>query len=100
MVPCGFGYGFFQSPTNRVLLGATPRERSAAASGIKTAALRIGKTAGAALAALVFTLSATYVGTPTHAAVTVSLAVAAALAAGASAARFRGPKAVAANARL
>jgi DHA2 family multidrug resistance protein-like MFS transporter len=96
MTLTGFAYGFFQAPNNRVILGATPRERSAAASGIKTAARLIGQTGGASLAALAFTITAlpgTANGTPSRTAVTVCLLVAAALAAlaaGASAGRFRG----------
>lgn len=103
MTLCGFAYGFFQAPNNRVILGATPRERSAAASGIKTAARLIGQTGGAALAALIFTLSAApgvASGAPTRHAVTLCLIVAAALAAVAafaSASRYRGRLAVAAD---
>ena len=58
MALCGFGYGFFQSPNNRAILSATPRERSAAASGMKQAARVVGQTTGASLAALIFTLNA------------------------------------------
>lgn len=95
MALCGFGYGFFQSPNNRAILSATPRERSAAASGMKQAARVVGQTTGASLAALIFTLNAAVItdGALTRAAVTISLFIAAALAAlaaFASAARFRG----------
>jgi DHA2 family multidrug resistance protein-like MFS transporter len=76
-------------------LSATPRERSAAASGMKQAARVIGQTTGASLAALIFTLNAPTIanGALTRAAVTISLLLAAglaALAAFASAARYRG----------
>jgi MFS transporter, DHA2 family, multidrug resistance protein len=51
---CGFGFGFFQSPNNRELMGSAPREKSASASGL-LAALRVGgQTLGTALVAIVF----------------------------------------------
>ena len=51
---CGLGFGFFQSPNNRELIGSAPREKSASASGI-LASLRVGgQTVGTALVALVF----------------------------------------------
>jgi len=53
-IVCGFGFGFFQAPNNRELIGSAPREKSASASGI-LAALRVGgQTVGTALVALVF----------------------------------------------
>ena len=51
---CGLGFGFFQSPNNRELIGSAPREKSASASGL-LASLRVGgQTVGTALVALVF----------------------------------------------
>ncbi|HEX3550987.1 MAG TPA: MFS transporter [Candidatus Elarobacter sp.] len=51
---CGLGFGFFQSPNNRELIGSAPREKSASASGI-LASLRVGgQTVGTAIVALVF----------------------------------------------
>ena len=51
---CGIGYGFFQSPNNRTILGGAPRERTGAAQGILATARLVGQTLGAALVALVF----------------------------------------------
>jgi DHA2 family multidrug resistance protein-like MFS transporter len=51
---CGLGFGFFQSPNNRELIGSAPREKSASASGI-LASLRVGgQTVGTMLVAIVF----------------------------------------------
>jgi DHA2 family multidrug resistance protein-like MFS transporter len=49
---CGAGFGLFQSPNNRVLLSAAPRERSGGASGMLSTARLLGQTMGAALAGL------------------------------------------------
>ena len=53
---CGLGFGFFQSPNNRVMLSSAPRERSGAAGGMLATARSLGITTGATLAALVFHL--------------------------------------------
>ncbi|MQR00203.1 MFS transporter [Glaciimonas soli] len=58
---CGIGFGFFQTPNNRVLLTSGPRERSGAAGGVMTMARMIGMTMGAALAGLMFKLNAGHV---------------------------------------
>ena len=50
---CGLGYGFFQAPNNRELLGNVPRERSGGASGILASARTFGQSLGAALVAIV-----------------------------------------------
>lgn len=52
MVLCGIGFGFFQSPNNRTLIGTAPRARSGAASGMLGTARLTGQTVGAALVAL------------------------------------------------
>jgi DHA2 family multidrug resistance protein-like MFS transporter len=52
MVACGFGFGFFQSPNNRVLLSSAPIERSGAAGGMLATARLTGQTSGATLAAI------------------------------------------------
>lgn len=57
MAVCGFGFGFFQSPNNRLLLSAAPPERSGGASGMLSTARLIGQTTGSALVALSFGLS-------------------------------------------
>ena len=53
-IVCGFGFGFFQSPNNRELIGSAPREKSTSAAGL-LAAMRVGgQTVGVALVAIVF----------------------------------------------
>lgn len=49
---CGVGFGLFQSPNNRVLIGSAPRERSGAANGMLGTARLTGQSIGAALVAL------------------------------------------------
>jgi len=58
MALCGAGFGLFQSPNNRAMLGAAPRERSGGASGMLGTARLLGQTVGAALMALIFGLAA------------------------------------------
>jgi DHA2 family multidrug resistance protein-like MFS transporter len=55
---CGIGFGFYQTPNNRVILGAGPRERSGVASGMMATARIVGMTLGAAIAALLFDVGA------------------------------------------
>ncbi|MCY0387838.1 MFS transporter [Robbsia sp. Bb-Pol-6] len=50
---CGLGFGFFQSPNNREMLGNVVRARSGAASGILGIARTFGQSLGAAVVALV-----------------------------------------------
>ena len=52
MALCGGGFGLFQTPNNRALLGAAPRTRSGAASGMSSTARLFGQSTGAALVAL------------------------------------------------
>jgi DHA2 family multidrug resistance protein-like MFS transporter len=54
MAICGCGFGFFQSPNNRAIVGSAPRERSGGAGAIQATARLLGQTIGAALVALVF----------------------------------------------
>ncbi len=54
MALCGTGFGLFQSPNNRAMLTAAPRERSGGASGMLGTARLLGQTTGAALVALLF----------------------------------------------
>jgi len=56
MVICGVGFGFFQTPNNRIIMMGAPRERSGAASGLMTIARTVGMTLGAAVVALLFDL--------------------------------------------
>ena len=78
MALCGAGFGMFQSPNNRQMLSAAPRDRSGGASGMLGTARLTGQTVGAALVALIFGVS------PNHGP-TVALTVAAAVAGLASA---------------
>jgi len=57
MAVCGFGFGFFQAPNNRILLSAAPRQRDGAAGGMLATARLTGTTSGATLAVLVFRLA-------------------------------------------
>jgi DHA2 family multidrug resistance protein-like MFS transporter len=65
MAICGAGFGLFQSPNNRVLMGSVPRERSGSAGGVLSTARVMGQTIGAAIVALVFGIVATYTAGPT-----------------------------------
>ena len=53
---CGIGFGFYQTPNNRVILASGPRERSGVASGMMATARVTGMTLGAAIAAAAFDL--------------------------------------------
>lgn len=48
-IVCGCGFGFFQAPNNRELLGSAPRERSGSASGILGTMRLLGQSIGAAI---------------------------------------------------
>ncbi len=78
---CGFGYGFFQSPNNRTILGSVERKRTGAAQGILATARVTGQTLGAAVVALMFgaTLEK-YAGAASHGAITEALEIAVAFA--------------------
>jgi DHA2 family multidrug resistance protein-like MFS transporter len=52
MALCGLGFGLFQAPNNRTLIGSAPRARSGAASGLQSTARLTGQCIGAALVAL------------------------------------------------
>jgi len=49
---CGLGFGFFQSPNNRVIIGSAPRERSGGAAGLQSSGRLIGQSFGTALVAV------------------------------------------------
>jgi DHA2 family multidrug resistance protein-like MFS transporter len=70
MALAGAGFGLFQSPNNRAMIGAAPRERSGGASGMLGTARLLGQTIGAALVASLF-------GRVPHHATTIALFVAA-----------------------
>ncbi|HYY29778.1 MAG TPA: MFS transporter [Chthoniobacterales bacterium] len=52
MALSGVGFGLFQTPNNRTIIGSAPPERSGGASGMLGAARLLGQTIGAALVAL------------------------------------------------
>ena len=54
---CGIGFGFFQTPNNRLLIGSAPPNRAGAGSGILSTSRLLGQTTGSALVALVFGLT-------------------------------------------
>jgi DHA2 family multidrug resistance protein-like MFS transporter len=49
---CGIGFGFFQAPNNRELLGSIERGRAGAAAGVLALARTFGQTVGLALVSL------------------------------------------------
>ncbi len=53
-IVCGLGFGFFQSPNNRELIGASPRSKSASAGGLLATIRTSGQTLGTSIVALVF----------------------------------------------
>jgi DHA2 family multidrug resistance protein-like MFS transporter len=56
----GLGFGLFQAPNNRELLGSAPRNRSGAASGVLATVRLTGQSLGAAVVAIVLGTSATH----------------------------------------
>jgi DHA2 family multidrug resistance protein-like MFS transporter len=59
MAWCGIGFGFFQAPNLKAIMGSAPPSRAGGASGIVATARLIGQATGAALVAYCFTLSPT-----------------------------------------
>jgi DHA2 family multidrug resistance protein-like MFS transporter len=55
---CGIGFGLFQAPNNRAMIGAAPRHRTGAASGMLGTGRLVGQTLGASLVALLLTVAA------------------------------------------
>ena len=53
----GCGFGFFQTPNNRVLIGSAPRHRAGAVGGLQATTRVLGQTFGAAIVACMFSLS-------------------------------------------
>ena len=56
MVLSGIGFGFFQTPNNRVLIGAAPRHRAGALGGLQATTRVFGQTFGGAVVAMVFSM--------------------------------------------
>ncbi len=50
---CGLGFGLYQAPNNREMMGSLPLERSGSASGVLASVRTFGQSVGAALVALV-----------------------------------------------
>ncbi|MBE7212194.1 MAG: MFS transporter [Gluconacetobacter diazotrophicus] len=71
---CGIGFGLFQTPNNRTMLHAAPRNRAGGASGMLATARLVGQTLGAAAAAGLFALHG---GRATHGSLLLAAAVAA-----------------------
>jgi MFS transporter, DHA2 family, multidrug resistance protein len=53
---CGIGFGMFQSPNNRVIMGSAPRERSGGASGLQSMGRLLGQSLGAVAVTVAFSL--------------------------------------------
>jgi DHA2 family multidrug resistance protein-like MFS transporter len=53
---CGAGFGFFQAPNLKALMGSVPPRRSGGASGVVATSRLLGQTLGAGLVALCFHL--------------------------------------------
>ena len=51
---CGFGFGFFQSPNNRVIIGSAPPHRSGGAAGLQSSGRLVGQSLGTATMAIAF----------------------------------------------
>ena len=85
MALCGVGFGFFQSPNNRTIVAAAPRQRSGAAGGLLATARLLGQTGGAVAVAGAFHL----VGVRASLGLLTAAGIAAALAAGISMLRLR-----------
>jgi len=57
MALCGMGFGFFQAPNIKAIMGSAPAARSGSASGIVATARLTGQATGAALVAFCLTIS-------------------------------------------
>ena len=85
MALCGAGFGFFQSPNNRAMVGSAPLHRSGAAGGMLATARLLGQTTGAVSTAVFFHA----MGTSAVTAVLTAAAAVAALAALVSLSRLK-----------
>ena len=54
MAACGLGFGMFQAPNNRAIMGSSPRTRLGSAGGLLATGRLTGQTLGATVAALLF----------------------------------------------
>ena len=78
MAICGIGFGFFQSPNLRALVGAAPRNRSGVASGMMSTARLTGQTIGGVIVAMIFALTHGDIATGAHAALIAAIVASAA----------------------
>ncbi|MFC0336580.1 MFS transporter, DHA2 family, multidrug resistance protein [Kushneria avicenniae] len=69
---CGMGFGLYQAPNNREMMGSLPKARSGSASGVLASVRTFGQSVGAALVALVLSGIMSHT---TDGALTVSLAL-------------------------
>jgi DHA2 family multidrug resistance protein-like MFS transporter len=83
MLLSGLGFGFFQSPNNRLLVGSAPPERSGAGTGMLATARLSGQTIGSALVALSFGLTGARAGVEVAHGTTLALSIGACFAFGA-----------------
>jgi DHA2 family multidrug resistance protein-like MFS transporter len=88
MAICGLGFGLFQSPNNRTIVGSAPVERSGAAGGMLATARLLGQTSGAVTAAIGFHLYGISIGPSLLAGAAAAAGVAAVL----SLLRLRSPR--------
>jgi MFS transporter, DHA2 family, multidrug resistance protein len=51
---CGLGFGFFQSPNNRLIIGSAPPHRTGGAAGLQSSGRLIGQSLGTAFMAIAF----------------------------------------------
>ena len=51
---CGFGFGVFQSPNNKIIIGSAPPNRSGGASGLQSTGRLVGQSIGTAIMAVIF----------------------------------------------
>ena len=56
---CGLGFGFFQSPNNRAIIGSAPPERSGGAAGLQSTGRLVGQSLGAAITAVIYARGST-----------------------------------------
>lgn len=75
---CGIGFGLFQSPNNRTMMGSAPAERSGAAAGMLATARLCGQTLGAVAVAFVFRVAGPATAIPFAVAAALGLVAAAA----------------------
>src|SRR6185312_1933180 len=57
LMVCGTGFGFFQSPNNRLIIASAPPDRVGVGSGMVSTARLTGQTTSSALVAVVFGLT-------------------------------------------